>query len=162
MVRFFALALASAGGAGFAPVAPGTFGAALGVLGFVAWAPGGLGPVLFSAALLFAIGTWASSEAERCFARADDGRIVIDEVAGQLLALCPLVMAPGAGREREPLWLLAGFVLFRVFDIWKPGPVRWAERHFQGGLGVMADDGVAGILGAIALAALLACAEGMK
>ena len=51
---------------------------------------------------------------------------------------------------------MAGFVLFRVFDIWKPGPVRWAEQHFRGGAGVMMDDVVAGALGAVVLAALLA------
>ncbi|MDH3685195.1 MAG: phosphatidylglycerophosphatase A, partial [Myxococcales bacterium] len=52
-------------------------------------------------------------------------------------------------------WVVTGFVLFRVFDIWKPGPVRWAERRFPGGLGVMLDDIVAGVLGAGVLALAL-------
>lgn len=161
-MRLFALTLATAGGAGFAPVAPGTFGAAVGVLMFVALAPLGLVSVLLAAVAVFAVGVWASSEAERCFARHDDGRIVIDEVAGQLLTLAPLVAASGPARSRAPLWLLAGFLLFRLFDIWKPGPVRIAEQRFPDGLGVMADDAVAGGLGAMALSALLIGAEALS
>ncbi len=89
------------------------------------------------------------------FGRADDGRIVIDEVVGQLLALAPLLALPLVERTN---WraLVTGFVAFRVLDIWKPGPVRWAERRFSGGTGVMMDDVVAGALAALALAALLA------
>ena len=152
-VSSFALALATAGGAGFAPVAPGTFGAAVGVALFVAlpasaW---GLGGVI---AIVFALGCWASGEADRHWGTHDDGRIVIDEVAGQLVTLAPLLWVPSAAASLP--WLLAGFGLFRLFDIWKPGPVRWAERRFAGGVGVMADDMVAGALGAVALGGALA------
>ena len=80
-------------------------------------------------------------------------------MAGQLLTLLPLVVAHGAGwLEAGTLEFFAGvvtgFVAFRVFDIAKPGPVRWAERRFAGGMGVMADDLVAGVLGAVALTAV--------
>ena len=150
-----ALALATAGGAGFAPVAPGTFGAAVGVALYALLAarvPVLLVPVLLGVS---AAGTWASGEAERVFGRHDDGRIVIDEVAGQLLALLPLaVLAPAHGVA--PLPLLAGFVAFRAFDIAKPLPVRWAERSLPGGLGVMADDLVAGALAAAVVGPLAA------
>jgi phosphatidylglycerophosphatase A len=75
---------------------------------------------------------------------------VIDEVVGQLLALAPLLGDPQ--RLRSPLWLVTGFVAFRLFDIWKPGPARWAERSFQGGRGVMFDDVVAGLFAALFVA----------
>ena len=116
-----------------------------------------LGAFLFGLTLLALgfLGTWASDAAERAFARKDDGRIVIDEVVGQLLTLAPLIaVAPPSGR-RSPLWLLAGFLLFRLLDIAKPPPVRWAERSFPGGAGVMLDDVFAGILGGLLLGAAL-------
>jgi hypothetical protein len=85
VVRWFTLAMATAGGAGFAPVAPGTFGSAVGVAlfaGLVSLGIGMLGLAL-AIAVVFAVGCWASGEAERRFGKQDDGRIVIDEVAGR-------------------------------------------------------------------------------
>jgi len=114
--------------------------------------------VLFGITLLgFAfVGIWASDEAERHFGQSDDGRIVIDEVVGQLLTLAPLVaLAPVAGR-RAPAWLFAGFLLFRLLDIWKPPPIGWAERSFSGGAGVMMDDVFAGVLAGALLGAAFA------
>jgi phosphatidylglycerophosphatase A len=143
----FAIAVATAGGAGFAPIAPGTFGSAVGVAVFLVLAD--LNLVLFGITLLGLafLGIWASDVAERHFGQHDDGRIVIDEVVGQLLTLAPLLaLAPAAGR-RAPGWLFAGFLLFRLLDIWKPPPIGWAERSFKGGAGVMMDDVFAGILG---------------
>ncbi len=146
--------LATAGGVGYAPIAPGTFGSALGVGLFVALS--GLHPLLFAltAAALLALGTWAADGAERFFARKDDRRIVIDEVVGQLIALAPLLGFAGRGGARSLALLGAGFLLFRLFDIWKPGPVAWAERRFRGGAGVMLDDVVAGALAALAITPL--------
>ncbi len=157
--------IATAGGVGFAPWAPGTWGALLAVVVFVA---GGhrLGWPLFSLLLLIStlVGVWASSGAERHFERHDDGRIVIDEVVGQWIALFPLLLLHDlplgqfrvAGLESLSetgidLWwalVVTAFVAFRWFDIRKPGPVRWAEQRFQRGAGVMADDIVAGALAA--------------
>lgn len=151
--RWLVLALATAGGAGFAPVAPGTFGAAVGVLLFLPLVGAGSLGVLLATTALGLVGVWAAGLAERAFARRDDGRIVIDEVVGQLIALAPLPALAGPARGRAPELLAVGFVAFRLFDIWKPGPVRWAERRFHGGLGVMLDDVVAGVLAAGVVAA---------
>ena len=146
--------LATAGGAGYAPIAPGTFGSAVGVALFAILSA--LHPLLFllTTATLLALGTWASDRAEHFFGRKDDGRIVIDEVVGQLIALAPLLFC--ANLAGAPLLglLAAGFLLFRLFDIWKPGPVAWAERHFKGGAGVMLDDVAAGALAALVMTPL--------
>jgi phosphatidylglycerophosphatase A len=64
-------------------------------------------------------------------------------------------MAPPPRSAAGLAWVVTGFVLFRVFDVWKPGPVGWAERRFGGGLGVMMDDVMAGLLAAVLLAGLL-------
>jgi phosphatidylglycerophosphatase A len=100
----------------------------LGILGLIAVVPG----------------TWASSvEAQTC-GRKDPGHIVVDEVAGQWITIA------GAAALNWKAWL-AAFVLFRLFDIWKPAPVRQLER-VPGGVGVMADDVMAGVYGALVLA----------
>jgi phosphatidylglycerophosphatase A len=107
---------------------------------------------------LCALGVWSADVSEAVFERTDDGRIVIDEVVGQLLTLAPLRMVFGPQQAgQEMFWLVTGFVAFRVLDIAKPGPVGWVERHTSGGFGVMADDVVAGVIAALVLAlALLA------
>jgi phosphatidylglycerophosphatase A len=123
------------------------------------------------------VGIWASDRSEKYFGKHDDGRIVIDEVAGQLISLAPLVAIrdvplgrialpagiadPGSslhstlGSGIDIWWLLVvtAFVAFRWFDIRKPGAVKWAEERFKGGMGVMADDIVAGVYGAFVVMA---------
>ena len=149
--RFAVLAIATGAGAGFAPIAPGTFGSLVGIAVFVLIAPFGALAVAVTALLVTVAGVWAAGEAERLFASSDDGRIVIDEVAGQVIALWPLSwLAPD--RALAPLPLAFGFLAFRAFDIAKPGPVRWAERRFTGGRGVVFDDLLAGAFAAIAVA----------
>ena len=138
-MRIFVLALATGAGSGYAPVAPGTFGSLVGVALWALWrALGGVsqGGYALGCALLAAVGVWAAGRAEVIFGRHDDGRITIDEVAGMLLSLAWLPARPEVAG--------LGFVLFRVFDIWKPFPARRAER-LPGGLGVVADDLVAGV-----------------
>jgi phosphatidylglycerophosphatase A len=82
-------------------------------------------------------GTWAATRAEKLLGKKDPGAVVVDEVAGQLITFLFVPWDAGA-------WaLMLGFVLFRVFDIWKPYPVRRLER-LESGLGVMADDVLAG------------------
>ncbi len=149
-----AIALATGLGAGFAPFAPGTFGSALAIPIFVLLSHSFAGLALAWGALV-AAGTWSAGAAERAFGREDDGRIVVDEVAGQLLALAPLCALAAPARTNFSA-LVTAFVAFRVFDIAKPGPVRWAERRFEGGVGVMADDLVAGALAAAVVAAAIA------
>jgi phosphatidylglycerophosphatase A len=151
-MRLLALILAT-WGVGYVPGIPGTYGSAVGVLlcwGFVA-VGGGFAAYLALTAGLGVLGVWAAGAAERAFGREDDGRIVVDEVVGQLLTLTPAVLWLRDGAFLPAL--VTGFVLFRVLDIAKPGPVRRAEQGFPGGLGVMADDVVAGLLAAALLAA---------
>ena len=93
----------------------------------------------------------------------DPSEIVIDEVAGQWIALLPIAFgAANAGVGVTALWpgWVAAFVLFRLFDIWKPGPVGWADRR-HGPLGVMLDDVIAGVLAAIVTIVLAGIAHGL-
>jgi phosphatidylglycerophosphatase A len=89
------------------------------------------------------IGVWASERFGRATGREDDQRIVIDEVAGYLLTLLFV--------DRRPLHLIVGFFVFRLFDVWKPPPVRQIDEHVRGGVGVMADDLLAGLYGALVM-----------
>jgi len=152
-----ALFVATGGGSGYAPVVPGTFGSAVGVLLFLLFAPLGAWLYLLASLALLSLGVWAAEEAERDFDHKDDRRIVIDEIVGQLLTYAPLVIF------EVPvgfLWLVTGFVLFRGLDIWKPGPARWAEGSFTGGAGVLLDDVVAGLMGAGVLLVLIGVFSG--
>ena len=153
LARALALAVATGGGSGYSPFAPGTAGSAVGVALFLPLAA--LGLPLFAATVVgvTALGIWAADVAERVYGRKDDGRIVIDEVAGQLLTLLPLLPA---GRAHDWRWLVTGFVAFRVLDVWKPGPVRWMQDHLRGGAGVVMDDVLAGVFGAVGMAIALA------
>ncbi len=140
-----AVFLATAGGAGYTPVAPGTAGSAVGVLlYFLTWKwtlTGQLALLL----VISVLGVWASHQAARHFGREDPGPVVIDEVAGQLLTL---IFAGGS-----LMTLVLGFLLFRALDIVKPWPARRFE-DLPGGLGIMADDLMAGFYGrAILMAA---------
>ena len=135
-MRIFILAIASGAGSGYAPMASGTVGS---IVGLALWlALLGLSPLAYAAAALAvaALGVWAAGRATEIFRRHDDGRITIDEVAGMLFSLAWLPARPEVAA--------LAFVLFRVFDIWKPFPASAAER-LPGGLGVMADDLVAGV-----------------
>lgn len=142
-----ALAVATACGVGYVPVAPGTWGSAVGLLVWWAIGPSSTAGQVFVTAGLLAAGALSSGVAERHFSRTDPGQIVIDEVVGMLLTL--LLNPVGWGGA------LAGFVLFRAADILKPFPARRLER-LPGGLGVMADDVMAAVYANLALRALLA------
>ncbi len=153
-----ALALSTGLGVGFLPGAPGTYGSALALLVFVLFSPLPGGLLVVSVAALGAVGVWASDVAGEVFQVADDGRIVIDEIVGQLIALVPLrALAPAGGLapSAELAGLVTAFVAFRCLDIGKPGPVGWAERSFERGVGVMMDDIVAGVLAAVLVALAL-------
>jgi phosphatidylglycerophosphatase A len=127
------------------------------------WA--GAGVALLGAGA-FGVGVWAAGAVTAAIGQEDDGRIVIDEVVGQLATLAPLLALPGWRPALDAAGLVplvTGFVTFRVLDVWKPGPVGWAERRFGGGLGVMLDDLVAGAIGALLLGAgLLALGSGAR
>lgn len=150
-------------GVGYLRPAPGTWGslAALILAWPLVWL---LGPWVLLAAtgIAFAAGLWATAVEIEGAADKDPGHIVIDEVVGQWIALWPVVIgAAYAGVPLGALWpgWLAAFVLFRLFDIWKPGPVGWADRK-GGALGVMGDDVVAGLLAALGVVALAALGHG--
>jgi phosphatidylglycerophosphatase A len=135
-MRKLILIIATGAGSGYAPVASGTFGSAAGLVLYALLVQ--LSPLLFLAGTvaIIPLGVWAAGHAERIFGREDDGRIVIDEIAGMLVSLAFLPV----GLEVA----LVGFFLFRLFDIVKPPPVRGMES-LPGGLGVMLDDLLAGV-----------------
>ena len=140
-----AIAVATVGGIGYVPFAPGTFGSAAGVL---LWWLLGPSPVVQAAAIaaIFAAGVWSATACERQCGRTDPGHVVIDEVVGMLITLFLVPVGwPGA---------LAAFVLFRLADVVKPYPANRFER-LHGGLGVMADDCMAGVYANLALRAFI-------
>lgn len=125
--------IATCGGIGLIPVAPGTWGslaalplAWLVVLGI------GRGGLAVAVVLVFVLGVVAAGSYVRLSRRTDPGQVVIDEVAGQWLVLC---FTPLDARQ-----YLVALLLFRVFDIAKPWPISWSERRYHGGFGVMVDD----------------------
>jgi phosphatidylglycerophosphatase A len=134
-----AIAVATAGGAGFAPKAPGTAGSAVGVAIYLAMmAAGAASYYLHAIIFFFIIGIWASSRVEHLWGH-DAQRIVIDEVVGQMITFG---MA-ARGDSFSAFYVVLGFALFRLFDIVKPFPIRHLER-LKGGLGVVMDDVGAG------------------
>jgi phosphatidylglycerophosphatase A len=134
-------------GTGFLPRAPGSWAslAALPLAWLIRWQWGVPG-LAVAAAMLFGIGWWAAGVVAGASGLADPGAIVVDEVAGQWLSL---LSAP-----LDPLLYAVGFVLFRLFDIWKPWPVSSADRHLGGGFGIMLDDALAAVYAALLLLAI--------
>ena len=132
-------------GAGLAPFAPGTFGTLLGWA--IGWALAGLdeGLVLSVLVVLFLVGLWACEITGRHLGIRDHGSLVWDEVVAFALVVA---IVPG-----EVAWQLAAFIAFRFFDIYKPPPIRYLERRYGGGFGVMFDDLVAAGYALLVLAA---------
>lgn len=137
-----AVAIATVGGAGWSPVAPGTVGSAV-ALGLIWFLPGGRVGLVAFFVVVTVVGVWAADRAERRLGGKDSGAIVVDEVAGMTLSV---MFFP-----RTPAVLLAGFVLFRIFDVVKPPPAG-ASQDLPGGVGVMVDDLIAGLYAAAVLA----------
>lgn len=157
-----AWALATVFGAGLLRPAPGTWGslAALPLLWLLHQA-GGFWAVALGTGVALAVGLWAIAEVTRGAADHDPGEVVIDELVGQWLALWPVSFgAQFAGADILALWpgWIAAFILFRLFDIWKPGPVGWADRR-SGTFGVMFDDVFAGLIAGLLVIALGALAH---
>lgn len=147
---------ATGGGSGFVPFAPGTAGAALGaVLWWVGLADLSVGlqaGIVFAA---FLAGALVAEGVTQRYGLGDEPAIVIDEIVGVAVALLAV--------PKSLPWVLAAFVLFRVADIVKPWPIGWVDRNVKGGLGIMLDDLLAGLLVAAILAIVrlaLAAAEG--
>jgi phosphatidylglycerophosphatase A len=146
VARLIATPIATWFGCGFAPVAPGTAGSLAAIA--IAWllervyhvTPiefGVLGLLLITPAI------WAAGVFAREIGKKDPGQVVVDEVVGQWITLA------GAMHLNWKSWL-AAFLLFRLFDIWKPPPVRQLE-HLPGGAGIVADDAMAGVYAALVL-----------
>ncbi|MGV0035291.1 MAG: phosphatidylglycerophosphatase A [Candidatus Azotimanducaceae bacterium WSBS_2022_MAG_OTU7] len=140
-------------GSGLAPIAPGTAGSALGLLLFIpalyAPLPVQLGIILIS----FFLGVWVSDRVARHMEVKDPGGIVWDEFVGMWITLLWLPSL---------IWLVPAFLLFRLFDIWKPWPVRIADERLGGGFGIMLDDVIAGLYALAALAALRFLSDGFR
>ncbi len=145
--------LATAGGLGYAPIAPGTFGSAAGLA--IYWPtrhwsmPAQLGII----AIITLVGTWAATRAAVHFGREDPGQVVIDEVAGQLVTLAWTGAGIGA--------MIAAFLTFRILDIIKPYPANRFER-LHGGVGIMADDLMAGVYGCLLVHLMIRFVPGMN
>jgi phosphatidylglycerophosphatase A len=150
-----AVVIATAGGAGFAPKAPGTAGSIVGVIIYLVIERLHIGSYYLHAIIFFLIvGIWASSRVEHLWGH-DSQRIVIDEVLGQMITF-----GIAAGRyQLSAFYIALGFGLFRLFDIVKPFPIRRFER-FKGGFGVVADDIGAGIYALIVLSLVVRYAHG--
>jgi phosphatidylglycerophosphatase A len=103
----------------------------------------GIQGLLVGAAVAFAAGCWASARIAEASGIFDPGFVVIDEIAAQLLVL--------AAAPRDWRFYLAAFLLFRLFDIWKPFPVNWLDRTVKGGVGIMLDDIAAALYALILL-----------
>lgn len=143
-------------GAGLAPKAPGTFGTVVGILFW--WAMCGLPPMIYLGAVLalFVLGCWVCGRSAELLGVHDYGGIVFDEIVGYLIATLPLLPAAGFGHFGGGGDAALAFLLFRLFDVTKPWPIRWFDRRVHGGVGIMIDDVVAGLFAAAALAGLSA------
>jgi phosphatidylglycerophosphatase A len=147
-----ALFVATAFYAGYAPVVPGTVGSLVGLVLVLLLRLTGVGAAEIIVTILVAVaGVWAAGAAETALGGLDPGPVVIDEVFGMLITLVGVPLAPAP--------LICGFVLFRILDVLKPWPASLAER-LPGGLGIMADDGVAAVYANLLLQASMWTAPG--
>jgi phosphatidylglycerophosphatase A len=136
-----AVAVATAAGTGYAPVAPGTVASLLTAVAL--WlVPFTLVGLVVTLVAVTAAGVWSGHRAERVLGGKDPAAVVVDEVAGMMLSV---LLVP-----RTPAVLLSAFVLFRILDVWKPFPA-YQSQSLPGGWGVMADDVVAGMYALLAI-----------
>ncbi len=156
----FSWVIATWFGSGLLPKAPGTWGS-LAALPFAyiisiytcAYA------LIFGIVALFFIGIWVSDKIEESAQIKDPGLIVVDEVVGQWMALLPLpfifsIVDPDCFYLFSAPIAVVAFIAFRIFDIWKPWPVNYADKNFTGGYGIMFDDVIAGMYALIVTSAL--------
>jgi phosphatidylglycerophosphatase A len=132
-------------GSGLMPVGPGTAGTVVAIPIYLLLQPLDLSLYLAIVAAAFIAGIYICAHTSRRLGVHDHSGIVWDEIVGY----CVTMIAAPAGWE----WVAAGFVLFRIFDIVKPWPIRWLDRHVHGGFGIMVDDLLAGVFAAAVLQA---------
>lgn len=163
-MKRFAQLIGTVLGVGYVRPAPGTWGSVVALpWGWLLHVLGGFPLLCIGIGAAFLGGWWATVEMTRGTQDEDPSEIVIDEVVGQWIALMPLSYAAWSmGLNVLVMWpgWIAAFLLFRLFDIWKPGPVGWADRRGDA-LGVMLDDVVAGVLAAIGVLALAGLYHGV-
>lgn len=139
-------------GSGLTPKAQGTFGSLAAVVPWLLLRELSLPAWLGVIAVAFAVGVWACDVAGRILGVDDHRSLVWDEFVGLWITLLPALVAPW--------WaVIAGFALFRLFDVWKPWPIAWFDRRVKGGFGVMLDDIIAGIFAGIVLYLVLLLAR---
>lgn len=158
-------ALATLGPLGHVKPAPGTWGSAAAIpMAWVLHGVGGFPALVVATVVLAVLGTWATRQYMAATGTHDPSEVIIDEVVGQWIALW--TVSGGLWFAGADPWLfpwpgwVAAFVAFRVFDIWKPGPIGWADRR-PDAWGVMLDDIIAGLFSAIVVAVLAALAHGV-
>ena len=134
-------------GAGLSPKAPGTMGTVVAVLIYLVLPS--MPPTIYVGLILlsFVFGIWICGKTAEDLGVHDHGGIVWDEFVGYWITM---FMAPSG-----LFWVLLGFVLFRLLDIFKPWPIKWADKELAGGLGIMLDDVLAGIMAALCMQALV-------
>lgn len=152
---YLALVIATCG-VGYLPLMPGTYGSLVAVGMFLGLTQVAKGNALIAVVLVLIVavtfaGIWAGSRTEALSGRKDPGKVVVDEVAGQLISLFPLTLFA----QWTSVAVIISFILFRFFDIVKPYPARRFEA-LKGGLGIMCDDLVAGVYGAVITSIILA------
>jgi phosphatidylglycerophosphatase A len=133
-------------GSGLSPWAPGTCGTVVAAILYLLFPPMHWAVYLLMILLTFVVGIWLCGKTSEDLGVHDHGGIVWDEFVGYWLTM---FMAP-AGWE----WVLGGFLVFRLLDILKPWPIKWFDSQIKGGLGIMVDDVIAGIIGALCLQAV--------
>ena len=140
-------------GSGKAPVAPGTFGTLAAIPIYLLVANASPTIYLLLTIIFFVIGIWACDKYSKYLGVHDHGSIVWDEVVGYLITMAFVVP--------DIVSVLLGFILFRLFDIWKPFPIKQLDEKVHGGLGIMIDDVLAGIYAALVLQLILHFAGGV-
>jgi phosphatidylglycerophosphatase A len=149
--RSITLMAATGGYVGYLPVVPGTFGTLAGLFPVYLLSLLGDGTALMAVALTIALAVWTAGRAEKEINASDPGCIVIDEIAGIMVTLWSLPF--------EWLPVIAGFLIFRCLDMIKPFPIRQIERKLSGGVGIVADDIVAGVIAHVLLRMVLAVVQ---
>ncbi len=134
-------------GSGLVPKAPGTMGSLAILLLYPVWLWLGFMPSLIAMIIMSIVGIYICGRTADIMQVHDDGRIVWDEFAGQSITLLPLIYLANLAWW----WILPAFILFRLFDVWKPFPIGWADQHVSGGLGIMLDDLIAGLMAMLVL-----------
>ncbi len=138
-------------GSGLAPKAPGTMGSLAILLLYPLWVAIGLWCSLLIMIIMSLVGIYICGRTAELMQVHDDGRIVWDEFAGQSIVLLPLLYWTNLAWW----WIIPAFVLFRLFDVWKPFPIGWADRKVSGGLGIMLDDVLAGVMAMLVLVIMI-------